>query len=174
MSSIRWALVGTSDFALEWTPGSRVHYHGLSAHWTLGMLIEAVTGKDFRDVIRELVIEPLGLGRDLFVGLPEAEFGRAADMHAPGADGTAGEKDSRNRRLSYAPGEAAQLFDLAKDPLERARISRVFEQGLESAVGTVLPIARDHGNGRRWRSGTTMAATMRHEPPPSGFWAAWR
>ncbi len=72
-----------NDFALEWSPGSKVHYHGLSAHWTLGMLIEAVTGKDFRDVIRELVIEPLGLGRDLYVGLPEAEFARTSDMHQP-------------------------------------------------------------------------------------------
>ena len=74
------------DFALEWTPGSRVHYHGLSAHWTLGVLIEAVTGKDFRDVIRETVTEPLGLGGELFVGLPTQEFARAADMHAPTAD----------------------------------------------------------------------------------------
>ena len=72
-----------NDFALEWSPGSKVHYHGLSAHWTLGMLIEAVTGKDFRGVIRELVIEPLGLGRDLYVGLPEAEFARTSDMHQP-------------------------------------------------------------------------------------------
>ncbi len=53
------------DFPLEWTPGSKVHYHGLSAHWALGVLIEAVTGKDFRDVIRETLAEPLGLGREL-------------------------------------------------------------------------------------------------------------
>ena len=71
------------DFPLEFTPGSKVYYHGLTAHWTLGVLIEAVTGKDFRDVIRETVTEPLGLGRELYVGLPETEFGRAADMHEP-------------------------------------------------------------------------------------------
>lgn len=71
------------DFALEWTPGSKVHYHGLTAHWTLGVLIEAVTGRDFRDVIRETVTEPLGLSRELYVGLPDSEFARAADMHEP-------------------------------------------------------------------------------------------
>jgi CubicO group peptidase (beta-lactamase class C family) len=71
------------NFPLEFTPGSKVHYHGLTAHWTLGVLIEAVTGKDFRDVIRETVTEPLGLSRELYVGLPESEFGRAADMHEP-------------------------------------------------------------------------------------------
>src|SRR5260370_26136439 len=75
------------DFSLEWTPGSKVHYHGLTAHWTLGVLIEALTGRDFRDVIRETVTEPLGLARELYVGLPESEFGRTSDMHEPTAKG---------------------------------------------------------------------------------------
>ena len=74
------------DFPLEFTPGSKVHYHGATAHWTLAVLIEAVTGRDFRDVIRETVTEPLGLARELFVGLPESELGRAADMHEPKPD----------------------------------------------------------------------------------------
>lgn len=80
------------DFPLEWSPGSKVHYHGQTAHWTLGVLIEALTGQDFRDVIRETVAEKLGLGRELYVGLPESEFGRAADMHEPlsSSEGAAG------------------------------------------------------------------------------------
>jgi CubicO group peptidase (beta-lactamase class C family) len=84
-----------SDFALEWSPGSKVHYHGLSAHWVLGVLIEAVTGKDFRDVVREMVTKPLGLDRELFVGLPEHEFARAADMHEPVPDSRAGGEGMR-------------------------------------------------------------------------------
>src|SRR6516162_8357817 len=35
-------------FTLEWTPGSRVHYHGRSAHWTVAVLIEALTKTDYR------------------------------------------------------------------------------------------------------------------------------
>ena len=41
------------DFTLEWTPGSRMHYHGESAHWTAAVVIEAVTGRDYRAVIRD-------------------------------------------------------------------------------------------------------------------------
>jgi CubicO group peptidase (beta-lactamase class C family) len=77
------------DFTLEWTPGSRVVYHPAAAHWVAAMLIEALTGKDFRDFIRESVIEPLGLARDLFVGLPDSELARVADMHEPTASGDA-------------------------------------------------------------------------------------
>jgi CubicO group peptidase (beta-lactamase class C family) len=99
------------NFPLEWTPGSKVHYHGLSAHWTLGVLINAVTGKDFRDVIRETVSEPLGLGREMYVGLPESEFGRAADMHEPLPTGAAGlrpdaDANSPAWRKGGAPGGA--------------------------------------------------------------------
>jgi CubicO group peptidase (beta-lactamase class C family) len=75
------------DFTLEWTPGSRVVYHPAAAHWTAAVLIEALTGMDFRDFIRESVIEPLGLARDIFVGLPEKETARAADMHEPAPSG---------------------------------------------------------------------------------------
>jgi CubicO group peptidase (beta-lactamase class C family) len=104
-----------SNFPLEFTPGSKVHYHGLTAHWTLGVLIEAVTGKDFRDVIRETVTEPLGLARELYVGLPESEFGRAADMHEPkapqgtnGADGfqPSADANAADWRKGGAPGGA--------------------------------------------------------------------
>ena len=71
------------DFSLEWTPGSRLQYHPRAAHLVQAMVLEAVTGRDFRDVIRERVIEPLGLGNDIFVGVPEAQQSRCADTYAP-------------------------------------------------------------------------------------------
>jgi CubicO group peptidase (beta-lactamase class C family) len=75
------------NFTLEWTPGSRVHYHGQSAHWTAAVLIEALTKVDYRTFIREHVIEPLGLSGELYVGMPDVEGKRAADMHQPSEDG---------------------------------------------------------------------------------------
>ena len=75
------------DFTLEWTPGAKVSYHPAAAHWTAAVLIEALTGADFRDFIRENVIERLGLGGDIFVGLPDKELHRVADMHEPTPSG---------------------------------------------------------------------------------------
>jgi uncharacterized protein (DUF2126 family) len=53
----------------------------------------------------------------------------------------------RERRLpvNVDPSDAR-----LEDPEERARLARVFEQGLDSIVGHVLPIRREQG---RWRSG---------------------
>lgn len=70
------------DFSLDWTPGTRLQYHGRAAHLVQAMVIEAVTGQDYRDVIRERVIEPLGLGGDIFVGVPESQQHRCADTMA--------------------------------------------------------------------------------------------
>jgi CubicO group peptidase (beta-lactamase class C family) len=75
------------SFTLEWTPGSRVFYHGRAAHWTAAVLIEALTRQDYRAFIRENVIEPLGLAGELFVGVPDVDAKRAVDMHEPSADG---------------------------------------------------------------------------------------
>jgi CubicO group peptidase (beta-lactamase class C family) len=75
-------------FTLEWTPGSRLHYHGRSAHAVAAAVIEAVTKTDYRAFIREHIILPLGLAEELFVGLPEAQHARSVDMHEPSPDGT--------------------------------------------------------------------------------------
>jgi CubicO group peptidase (beta-lactamase class C family) len=97
-----------SGFTLEWTPGSRVHYHGRAAHWTAAVLIEALTKTDYRAFIRENIADPLGLGAELFVGLPDGEHGRAADMHEPSPDGARqlrrAEENNAEFRRAGTPG----------------------------------------------------------------------
>jgi len=71
------------EFKLEWPPATRSIYHRLAAHWVIAVLIEAITGADYREEIRKRVIEPLGLTREMFLGLPETEDPRAAAMYTP-------------------------------------------------------------------------------------------
>src|ERR1700730_15984709 len=77
------------DFTLEWTPGSLVQYHSSAAHWTAAVLIEAISKMDYRDFIRTRVIEPLGLGNELYVGLADSQGRRRAEMHQPTEGGQA-------------------------------------------------------------------------------------
>ncbi len=84
------------NFTLEWTPGTRLQYHGKSAHAVCAVVIEAITGMDYRDFIRTRVIEPLGLGRDLYVGLPDPEHARAVDMYEPADGGGQKPRNSEN------------------------------------------------------------------------------
>jgi CubicO group peptidase (beta-lactamase class C family) len=95
-------------FTLEWTPGSRVFYHRGAAHWVAAALIEALTKTDYRAFIRENIAEPIGLGDELYVGLPDRAHGRAVDMHEPSQDGgrqvRLTEQNSPEARRAGSPG----------------------------------------------------------------------
>jgi uncharacterized protein (DUF2126 family)/transglutaminase-like putative cysteine protease len=56
----------------------------------------------------------------------------------------------RERRL---PANVDPFDSKLKDPLERARLAKIFEQGLDKIVGHVLPVART-ADGSRWQTGT--------------------
>jgi CubicO group peptidase (beta-lactamase class C family) len=84
------------DFTLEWTPGSRLEYHPRAAFWVAAALIEAIAGGDYRDFLRRRIVEPLGVGGDLFVGLPDAEHSRVATIYEPDAAGSQRALDPEN------------------------------------------------------------------------------
>lgn len=75
------------NFTLDWEPGSKVYYHSGAAHWVQAVLIEAVTGQDYRTFIREQLLDPLGL-QNLFIGVPDTDHGRLAGPYMRSDDGT--------------------------------------------------------------------------------------
>lgn len=94
-----------SEFALEWEPGSRVEYHGGSAHWVAAALVEAITGRDYRAFIRSALLDPLGLD-DLQVGVSPALQDRCADMHVveDGRTRALPEQNTADYRAAGIPG----------------------------------------------------------------------
>ena len=82
-----------SRWRLNWTPGTRFEYHPTSSMWVIAEIIERRTGQDFRDFIRERVLDPLGL-TDLYVGLPADQNHRVAELAHVG-DGLTSEDYAR-------------------------------------------------------------------------------
>lgn len=74
-----------ATWRLDSEPGSRTEYHSASAHWVLAELIEQSTGRDYRAVIRERVLEPLGLTR-LQLGVPADEQHDVLDVELVGQE----------------------------------------------------------------------------------------
>ncbi len=68
-----------ASWRLNWEPGTKFEYHATSAHWVIAEIIERRTGMDFRAFVREKMLDPMGL-TDLYLGLPEHENGRVADV----------------------------------------------------------------------------------------------
>jgi uncharacterized protein (DUF2126 family) len=56
----------------------------------------------------------------------------------------------RERQL---PSNVDPFKSRLSDPQERERLSKVFEQGLDTVIGHVLPVSRD-ASGTRWRTGS--------------------
>ncbi len=63
-----------ADWRLNWPAGSAFAYHPASGHWVLAELIHRATGRDFREVVRERVIAPLGL-ENLALGVEPQDAG---------------------------------------------------------------------------------------------------
>jgi CubicO group peptidase (beta-lactamase class C family) len=78
-------LARLAAWPLEWEPGSRFEYHPTSAHWVLAEVMEAVTGLDFRDVVRSSVLDPLGLDT-LRLGLVPDEQDDVLDVMGVGEE----------------------------------------------------------------------------------------
>ncbi len=96
------------DFVPEWPAGSKISYHGLSAHWTLAMVIEAATGQDFREVVAAQVLRPLGLQDEIYLGLPEDQLPRMSYLYEPDA--------AQGGRLVLRPENASREWQEAGVP----------------------------------------------------------
>ena len=64
-----------------WEPGTRSGYHALSFGHLVGEVLRRIDGRSLGRFFREEVAEPLGA--EFWIGLPESEEGRVAEMVPP-------------------------------------------------------------------------------------------
>jgi CubicO group peptidase (beta-lactamase class C family) len=69
-----------SDWRLNWEPGTKFEYHATSLHWVLAEIIERRTGVEFRQFVRQRILEPMGIADQMFLGLPAELNARVADV----------------------------------------------------------------------------------------------
>lgn len=101
------------QWTLDYEPGTRSTYHGLSAHYVMAELVERVTGTDHRVALRERVLDPLGLDR-LELGVP---IDRQGDVQA-----------------LVETGEPATMQEIA-DALGLPEVPQALVDLIEEAVG---------------------------------------
>lgn len=134
---------------LMWEPDSQYAYHHTSAHWLLGELVAQRTGKDFRDYFRERIALPMGLP-DLFLGLPDEEHGRVADVEFVNP---AQESETRSEPGKYRGGEVTADTTLHfNDPVQRRGGAPA--AGVYSTAGDVALFYQVLANGGQAADGT--------------------
>lgn len=133
----------------KWYPGEQLPRWALSCHWR----------RDGEPVWRDRAL--LAADEDAGDGATDADADLftatlAERLQLDPAYRIPGYEDTwyylwRERRL---PVNVDPLQSRLKDPEERARLARLFEQGLEKVVGYALPLTREgHDGAKRWRSG---------------------
>ncbi|MBE7218001.1 MAG: beta-lactamase family protein [Caulobacteraceae bacterium] len=78
-----------------WPPGTASGYHPLTFGYIAGEIFRRVDGRSLGRALRADVAEPLGL--DLWIGLPEGEDGRVAQLQKPDATPRFGEINTPTR-----------------------------------------------------------------------------
>ena len=115
-----------AEWTLEYEPGTRYVYHGMSAHWVLAELIERLSSQDFRDFVEERVTRPLGLPRVL--GIPRDRQTDIAQLSAAADPETKGLYDYAAKIEAGEPGGGAVMT---------AATLALFYQGLLHNPGTL-------------------------------------
>jgi CubicO group peptidase (beta-lactamase class C family) len=140
----------------EAQPTRESAYHALTYGWLTGELIQRITGKDLRDVIREELAEPLGLD-GLYIGADDHAFERAAELSSkPGGSRPDAmrkiftektmDRVTRFQKLIRSPLDFRHMLDALVPPGESDVLfdSRILRESVPAANGlfTARSLAR--------------------------------
>ncbi len=78
-----------------WTPGSASGYHPITFGYIAGEIFRRVDGRTMGTALRQDLAEPFGL--DVWIGLPDSEHGRTADLQRPSGLPNFGEVNEATR-----------------------------------------------------------------------------
>jgi CubicO group peptidase (beta-lactamase class C family) len=84
-----------------WPPGSASGYHPITFGYLAGEIFRRVDGRTMGAALREDLAQPFGL--DLWIGLPDAEHSRVADLQRPNALPNFGEINEATKAAFLTP-----------------------------------------------------------------------
>ncbi|WP_422576798.1 serine hydrolase domain-containing protein, partial [Phenylobacterium sp.] len=84
-----------------WPPGTASGYHPVTFGYIAGEIFRRVDGRTMGAALRQDLAIPFDL--DLWIGLPDSEHGRAADMQRPNGPAKFGEVNAATRAAFLTP-----------------------------------------------------------------------
>ena len=120
-----------------WEPGSRTGYHALSVGVLVGELVKRITGKSIGSYFNEEIARPFDI--DFFIGLPELEEYRVAEM-IPASN------TSPMKASDFNPSQIAAFTNPAPDAaVPNQRFWRAAELSSANGQGRAVALARVYG-----------------------------
>src|ERR1700694_1518550 len=75
-----------ADSELWWEPGTKVGYHAYTFGYLVGEIVRCTTGNPISQVLLDEVSGPLGVGDEIYFGMPKSEQHRLATLEDAPAD----------------------------------------------------------------------------------------
>jgi CubicO group peptidase (beta-lactamase class C family) len=115
-----------------WPPGTASGYHPITFGYIAGEIFRRIEGRTMGTVLREDLAQPFGL--EFWIGLPDAEFDRVADLQRPSSVPSFGEHNEPTRAAFLTPWAS---------PAGRSQAEwRRMELPSANGHGTALALAR--------------------------------
>jgi CubicO group peptidase (beta-lactamase class C family) len=159
-----------------WPPGTASGYHPVTFGYLAGEIFRRVDGRDMGQALREDIAEPFGL--DLWIGLPDREFGRVAQLQRPTRFADFGKLDDVKRaafltKWAAPGGRGGDDWRFRPGPADE-------RLGLRRAAGWPRPVvarcrrrghaAEDFGSGSRAAVRDRLGRGLHAQRPASHLW----
>lgn len=131
-----------------WPPGSASGYHPITFGFIAGEIFRRVDGRTMDAALREDLAEPFGL--DLWIGAPDAEFPRIAELQRPNALPDFGHRNDATRAAFLTPW--AQPGGKGVEALRRLALPSATGQATALALARLMGALADDG----WLDGETI------------------
>lgn len=128
----------------HWEPGTAAGYHAVTWGFLAGELVRRATGRTLGQYFSDRVAKPLGA--DFFIGLPDSEMDRVADMIGPNR--------AASQRPSDAPRPPAGGLDASGRPRPGVQMPPLYRIALENPQ--IKPY--EHASSYAWRRAEIAAA----------------
>jgi len=162
-----WALIcgRLAAMAPMWKPGDQSGYHPVTFGYLAGEIFRRIDGRTMGQALREDIAGPLGL--DLWIGVPDAEQARCADVRRPPALPNLGEMNAFKRVAFMTPWASPGGRSLAE--WRRAEIPSVTCHATAPALARLMGALANGGwvdGARLLKPETIEAASARRSRGP--------
>lgn len=114
-------------------PNEKVAYQAITFGWLVGGCIEKATGQPLAKVLREKLLEPLGIENDVFFGVPDAQLHRTARIIQTNAHS---HTHSQSHQAKDSQNKSEQTHKKSSSPLHTVhkRVNKTLHKTVNEAI----------------------------------------
>ena len=143
-----------------WEPGTATGYHAMTQGFLIGELVRRITGKTLGTFFHDEVTSKLGA--DFYIGVPESEFPRIADLIPPANSSLSGGSEAKSIAARTFANPSTDALESRTKAWRKAELPAANGHGNARAVAQIHEILANFGvaQGQRFLSEETARSIM--------------